>query len=385
MSFRHPPKREEVLTAFATLLDFNQPAGPVWVWEAQLRRTLQKNLHNYIDLKQNKEQWAHYCLSLKEMEGRGYLIAYLQEPGYWAAWNQWTGLQRGNREQSWTLGDLFQTAMAKVDLVLKKFNPGFGTNLEGYAFQVFKSKISDALQTHGEIQRSSDWSLLRRASQTSLITALRRMGHPEPTVQRLVLACRAYQLCYVPDQPQGTRRLEGPNPATWQAILAFYNQEAATTVAQLQASLLVCARALREQRPRFMSLDHQAGYPAELVSQPNPIEQSEEVALVQEIGGILRSALATLKPTKQELLRLYYQENLTQTQVAQRLQKNQVAVSRELTQCRGQLIRVLNQWSQQRLNKTIDPDLSKAMGVVVDQWLAEQYGHSLGWGEYIDA
>jgi len=390
MVIRHPPKREEILTSFATLLDFNQLSGPTWVWEARLRRNLQQILHRYVDLKRGEEELVLCCLNGQEHEGRGHLIAYLQEPGYWAAWNLWTGLQRGNASQSWSLVDLFQIAMIQVDLVLKKFNPGFGANLQGYAFQVFKSKIRDALQSHGEMGRSSDWSLLRRTSQTALGSALHRAGYPKSTIQQLVLACRAYQLCYVPDQPQGTRRLEGPNPVTWQAILAFYNQacgEAQTTVEQLQTSLLNCARALREARPRFMSLDNQEeSQPAwaELTTQPNQIEHLEEASLAQEIAGVLRSALAKLEPTKQELLRLYYQENLTQAQVAQRLKKNQVSVSRGLTQCRGEFIKVLNQWSQRRLNKTIDPNLSKTMGVVVDQWLTEQYGNPLGFREYGD-
>ncbi|WP_287129993.1 sigma-70 family RNA polymerase sigma factor [Candidatus Cyanaurora vandensis] len=376
----HPPKRQDPTTQFCTFLDIGRES---WAWREEPR--LRRNLAQYLSTAPpSLEVWVSHWLGgwRKDILARQHLIAYLQEPCYWAAWKTEQWVQRG-AGGSYDLAELFQIALLKTDIILHKYNPRLGSNLKGYAFQAFKNCMRDEVQKQTVVALASDWSLLRQTSRELLTQALRHHGLPEATIHTYLLVWQIYRDCYVPRQPQRVTRLTGPDPVLWQTISERYNREISPSAqpAELSQWLLVAAQAIRNFRPRFTSLDFHAPDQESLVDRlvapgSSPFEQLQYATEQQyfvELAQVLRQALAQLPPAQRELLELYYGQGLGQKELARLLQKNQCTISRQLTQCRGQLVVALGQWSNAALHIQITPGVLKELGAAVDQWLTENY------------
>ncbi|WP_218081409.1 sigma-70 family RNA polymerase sigma factor [Anthocerotibacter panamensis] len=392
MRAAHPPPRQEVLALFSTFLAVDSEISWAWTEDTRLRHSMQ--LAQMVVPEIAQEGWARYWLKSWQTDAsslaRGHLLAYLQEPCYWAAWKMLEWARRGTSSSQDRMADFFQIAITQSDTVLGKFNPQLGFSLEGYAFQAFKNKIRDEIQKSEVTPLSSDWSLLRQTSREQLTQALRRAGVSEEGLLRQILAWGCYQDLYVPTRPSRVRRLEGPDPATWQAIADAYNQSRLVhlhppgptrTPENIKHWLVSCAQALRAYRPRFTSLDaprlEQEGLgevlPAPTGSAFDELQRTEEQRYMVEINQILQQAVEQLPESKRELLDLYYGQGLGQQQIAQRLQKNQGTVSRQLTQCRGELVAILGQWSKETLHIVLTSNVIQSLGAVIDEWLEENY------------
>lgn len=95
-----------------------------------------------------------------------------------------------------------------------------------------------------------------------------------------------------------------------------------------------------------------------------------------QINVVLKDALAQLDPTLQELLQLYYQERLTQQQIARQLTLQQYAVSRKLTKTRELLLLALTRWSQETLHISPTSNVVKYISALLEEWLQIHYqGH----------
>jgi RNA polymerase sigma factor (sigma-70 family) len=391
----------ELFSAFV-LLEANRFHG--WAMDAKLRRNMQRCLNKVSTQETSTSEfwWIHYwhhCWIQADGNAPsslplGHLSAYLQEPCYWVAHQaigKFTSTQYG-------LSDYFQIAIAEVPTVLNRFQPDRGANLKTFANIAFSSLLKDHLRQRQEINFCTTMGLLRRVSKKRLLEALRQAGLATATMAQYRLAWMCFNALYV--QPQtGTQQLPPFDRPLWMAIADLYNAERRNqldpsvpdcTPEMMERWLNQCATWVRSYLyPAIESLNvPKAGTESGNEIQDtlsDPLQDSllselvvqEELQERQQQQSQLRDeivrALATLEPQSQELLRLYYQQGLTQQQMMQALNLSQATVSRRLTKARETILIALVQWRQQTLNSSPDPNLIKDMSAALEEWLGVHY------------
>jgi DNA-binding transcriptional regulator LsrR (DeoR family) len=75
-------------------------------------------------------------------------------------------------------------------------------------------------------------------------------------------------------------------------------------------------------------------------------------------------------------LQLYYQEHLTQQQIAKKLEIQQYNVSRRLTKTRETLLRAVVQWGQTHLHISPTSDVMSSISAFLEEWLESFYNAS---------
>ncbi|MEL7223399.1 MAG: sigma-70 family RNA polymerase sigma factor [Cyanobacteria bacterium J06576_12] len=340
--------------------------------------------------------WANqwYLQWQKEMHPQAlmHLCAYLQEPCYWAA-EQIT--QRFVSVQ-YTLADGFQGAIARLEHILNRYDPNYGSNLKAYARTAFGNLIRNQLRQQKTANVCSDWALLRKLSQTQLHRALQTAGFVQTDNDILIWKC--FKAICIPEGTQiasrTVRTLSQPTEQQLAAMAKRYNQQriqlspcpAAMTGEGVMKSLRRAVKAARSQlNPHVTSLNQpQYGDSRELmddlIAAETPMAEmmaaeayEEQQKKKQAIGRVLIDAIGQLDPSMQTLLRLYYQQNLTQKEIASQLQIKQYQVSRQLSRVRQQLLRSVAQWSQETLHISMDSSVLSNVSAVIHEWLQSHY------------
>lgn len=385
--------RQAIIESFSTFVQFDTDRFSGWVSDPKLRRSMQTCLAQ-LPQPDNENFWALYWYQVwqtqKNLAG-AHLSAYLQEACYWAAQRTVTSLSL-----QYTLSDCFQLAIARIDKVLKGFNPKQGFSLKSYASATFSSLIKEILRQHHEADICTDWALLRKISQKRLIESLQNAGLSSE-IASYVLAWNCFKAIYVPTQATGTSKLSKPDRATWEAIAKLYNSErwsqlhppepeCSTEV--LEKRISVCAKTVRSHLyPTFISsnipkpgqdfgellddlLDPQESLLTEIIAQE---EEQNRHAQQTQVNAVLLEAMAKLEPQAQTLLQLYYGQGLTQQQIANQLNLKQYTVSRQLTRSRESLLLALARWSQETMHISLTSDLLKNINAVLEEWLQRYY------------
>jgi predicted DNA-binding protein (UPF0251 family) len=122
-------------------------------------------------------------------------------------------------------------------------------------------------------------------------------------------------------------------------------------------------------------LDHLPGTVQESLLAEAIVKEETQVRETQsiQINQILTAALTQLDAEAQTLLQLYYQQGLTQQQIAQRLDMKQYTVSRQLQRLRKTLLLALAQWSQQTLHIPLTSLVLDSMSNALEEWLNAHY------------
>lgn len=399
--------RQEIIELFSTFLQFEADQFSGWATDIRLHRSMQRRLEDYSSHKptliaagQSLETfWVLYWYRGWQTQANalaeGHLAAYLQEPCYWAAQRivrRFTNVQFG-------VSDYCQMAMAEIRTVLKGFKPDRGASLKTFASIVFPSLLKDQLRQRQAANLCSSWGLLRRISKKRLLEALRQAGLSAATIAQYQLAWMCFNALYVPTQT-GTKQLPPVDRSLWIAIAELYNtqrynqpipDESDCTPQVMERWLSQCATWARAYLyPTVESLNApKLGLEVGGERQddlPDPLQDSlltewirqddDQARQVQQaqIRGAIVTALKQLSAESQELLRLYYQQGLTQQEIMQQLQMSQATVSRRLTKAREALLLALIEWSQQTLNNSPNPNLIKEMSAALEEWLEVHYG-----------
>lgn len=388
--------RQSLVDIFSTFIRFESDTFNGWITDSTLRRSMQKCLQ--AGGKESSETfWALYwhklwCTQESDL-AMAHVTAYLQEVCYWVS-----------RKMSLNLAgrlspaDLFQTAIARIQSVLKGFNPQLSSNLKSYAEFTFGNIIKDTLRKNQEADICTDWALLQKVSQKRFVNALSQAGIDQPRLAIYVLAWTCFKALYMGTEVRNTRKLLKPELATWQAIAAAYNAE---RLSQLGANAPVGRPELLEQWLLEAAKAIRAFLYPNPVSIDSPIAADETTSLVERLPGgesdslltdlvlqeelesrqdrmkqlssVLLRAIAQLDVQTQQLLDAYYGQALTQQQIAQQLEIQQYTVSRRLTSTRKTLLKQLAQWSQDVLHIAITADVLNTMSTVVDEWLSAHY------------
>jgi RNA polymerase sigma factor (sigma-70 family) len=398
--------RQTLIELFSSFLEFDCDRFQGWSTDGQLRRSMERCLAQAVG-SESDSFWALYWHQVWQIDpdcpshhsrpqlAKGHLTAYVQEPCYWAAHKTATSFSA----TQYTLADFFQMAMAQVDRVLKGFNAQQGFSLRNYASITLSNLIRESLRQRQEVDICTDWALLRKLSQKRLTEALQTVGLASDTIASYILAWSCFKTLYVPKQATGSQKLSKPDSHTWNAITQLYNQERmgqpamlAATADSLEKWLATCAKAARAYLyPSIVSINtpkpgHDSGeflddlaettQTDSLLSELIAAEEGEQRKTQQaEVSTVLMNAIQQLDDTAQKLIQLYYQEGLTQQQMAERLEMKQYTVSRRLTKARETLLKVLATWSQATLHITPTTDVLNHTSTALEEWLKTHYTH----------
>ena len=389
--------RQSLIDIFSTFIEFQADCFDCWLADAKLRRNFEKHRDQLTQKQSSEDFWSLYWHALWKQESDssalGHLSAYLQETCYWSAQR----VMRLLGHATYRLSDCFQLANVEIDRVLAGYDPQRGASLKGYAGLVYSSFIRDTLRQRQEADICTDWTLLRRVGKQRLVTALRQAGLSADAIAQYRLAWMCYQSLYVPAKVP-TRKLRKPPQEQWSAIATLYNTERLTQLSQpgpaltpdsAEQWLTQCAEWIREYNyPAMLSLntpspnrDHgelqdelPSSLPASLLAGIIELEDSQQRQAQQDqLTNVLASIIAQLPPDGQTLLSLYYRSELTQKQIAQKLDLKQYAVSRRLTRTRETVLSALIAWAQTTLHTSPTPDLVTSMSAALEEWLTVHY------------
>lgn len=386
--------RQDTIEIFSTFLQLDAERFRGWATDPKLRRSMQSCLAR-LSQPGSENFWVLYWYKVWQTQPAGlagtHLSAYLQEACYWAAQKTMPSLANAQ----YTLSDCFQMVIARVDKVLKGFNPNYGFGLKSYASATFSSLLKETLRQYHEADICTDWALLRKISQKRLVESL-QAGLTSETIGSYVLAWNCFKTIYVPTQATGTSKLPKPDHATWEAIAKLYNSNRHSQIyppePECSADILekwinACAKAVRSYLyPSLTSINTpKPGQSGELLDDlPDPQESLLTEIIAQEeeqdrhvqqtqVNTILVEAVAKLEPQAQRLLQLYYGQGLRQQQIANQLDLKQYIVSRQLTRSRESLLLALARWSQETMHISLTSDLLKNISAVLEEWLQRHY------------
>ncbi|PSN19232.1 group 3/4 sigma-70 RNA polymerase sigma factor [filamentous cyanobacterium CCP5] len=386
-------RRTTVIDLFSTFIQFSGDLFDRWVRDHRLQKGMESNLVQGVQASQREAFWTlywHQLWSKQVHQGAGrHLTAYLQEPCYWAI----QSITQRFASAPWTLADGFQAAIAHTDRILKGYRPDYGSDLNAYARAAFGNLMRDQLRQQQDIHICSDWGLLRRLSQAQLQRSLLAAGFTQTEPAVLVWQC--FKAIYTPDPQRSTRTLPPPNPEQFAQMTARYNQlrlQFSPPLPQLEIEALEdrLHHSIQAARtyltPTFTSLDQpqfdpDGKTPLEgLSSDDTPMDlllaaeaYTEQQQRIRQIEAVLKDAIAQLTPADQTLLRLYYQQALPQTAIAEELQIQQYQVSRQLSRVRQRLLSTVARWSQETLHISVNSTVLKGMSDVIHEWLQRHY------------
>ena len=384
--------RQDLVKIFSTFIQFENDRFIRWDTDPRLRHQMKQCLaQSPQEMAENF--WAIYWYKQWRKQPQGlakyHLMAYLQEVCFWST-NKTVNKFSSNQ---YTMSDCFQIAISGIDKILKGFDGERGYHLKSYASITFCNLIRELLRQRQVIDICSEWSLLRKLGRKRLKESLENAGLPADTIARYIVAWKSFNTIYVPTKKTNTKKLKKPDPETWKAIALLYNQSKAPSEVNLDAEtiekwLLGCVKAARAYLyPNVASLDRKRpGYDSDIVdSLVGEIDESllsemiasEEIEQrsqqQQQISAVLESAIAKLKPNERELLELYYVQQLTQTEIANKFNTKQYSICRQLTKIKKTLLRSLAKWTEETLHIALNSDVLKNISALIDEWLQNRF------------
>ena len=388
--------RQNITDQFSSFIQFEAEHFSGWSTDPKLRRSMQNCLGQLLKAPTSEKFWAlywhkHWKADLTKL-ATAHLSAYLQETCYWAAKkmvSQFASIQ-------YSLSDCFQMAIADVPKILKACDPDQRASLKTYSSVAFGNIIRDALRQRQEIDFCNDWGLLLKLSRKRLQQALQSAGLTTETVARYLLTWTCFESAYIMTKSPG-RQIQRPDQVTWEAIAKLYHSGQTKlnppgpecNTETLEKWLLFCAKQARSYLyPPITSLNapklgQESGeWQDDLSDVANEsllaaliAEEETETRQTQQtqIKDLLTAALAQLDPQARTLMQLYYQQHLTQQQMARQLEMQQYKVSRQLAKARESLLLALARWSQETLHISPSSNVVKHINTVLEEWLESYY------------
>ena len=422
----------ELFSTFLMLEGESSRSRGTWTPDSALRRSMEQVVKTQgAELSPDEKIWAIYwhrrwsASQAKAMDAAqtaakpdprarraaNHLIAYLQEPGYWGA----NKVFRNLRSSQQNFSDLFQSAMTRAVKVLSGFDPVVSTGLRNYAEYAFSNIIKDQLRQRREVDASTAWGLLNRVSRKRLIEALQRGGIQGNLQEQYLLAWSCYREHYGAainrgvEEKTGLKKRARPTTEIWEKITDTYNRERtsqltapapAITPVALETQLVTTVGLLRNfQNPRAISLDAplkgaegdsndfyslvpddgRASPMGELMAQEAQQQRQQQQ---QQLSDVLKAAIAQFTDPDHALLQAYYGDQLTQGEIAKRLDLKQYSISRKLSRLRQKLLKTLLDWQsslvaehteQASLHTDLSPAVLDAMGNSLEEWLVMHY------------
>jgi RNA polymerase sigma factor (sigma-70 family) len=406
------PPRTTILAIFSMFADVEHDRIQRWIPDPRLQRSMSRCLAQDLSengsgdglnsIEKSERLWVHYWV--RQWQSRAaqplspipqqdlsqqHLTAYLQESFYWAAQK----ITQRFPSISQSVSDLFQAASFEVPRLLQNYKPDRGSALKSYATMVLTNILKDQLRQQREVDICSQWSLLRKVSKRRIRETLQHFGIAEPLTEPYYQAWIGFTTCYVPTNTQGTERMPAPDRDCWQRMADYYNQQMndpiPTSPQQLEMRLLKLTVWIRAYfYPNVTSLNQtKKGFESgeiqdDLVGDEAvtlldwAIEQEveqERLARITEFKNLLQSALAELEPDAQTLLSLFYQDQLSQQKIADRLSIHQSQISRRMKKIEARLLQVMLDWVQTQTHERPNPTELQPISDRLKEWLIAHY------------
>jgi RNA polymerase sigma factor (sigma-70 family) len=413
--------RDNILDLFSTFAFLEGDRVRQWIPDPRLRRNMKQHLEintttGSPDPSASEQIWSLYWYKIwatlpaptaastppqpntsKPNSAQLHLTAYLQESCYWTA--KKSALRFAQLE--YTLADYFQIASGETVRVLKGFNPSFGSNLKSYAPIVLTNILKDHLRQRRLIDVCSDLSLLRKVSQKRVTEVLQNAGVTPNEAAEYTFAWTCFKTLCVPTQTPDSRTAKigsPPEAGDWNGIAQLYNSKRQAQIGpstlslspeQLEMRLTKLTRWIREYLyPNVDSLNkikpgQEQGERQDDLSDPlasSPLEvaiaaetQREHEERRSQMHDQLTTALARLDETAQKILRLFYQDNLSQQELADRMQMSQPTVSRRLKKAEASLLAAVLKNVPATMNNQPEPSELKPISIALREWLDSYY------------
>lgn len=382
----HP--RTQLLDLFSTFAILEGEYFRKWVIDARLQRSMQRCLEDSSEA--SDKIWSLYWFQQWQSQNRcaeSHLSAYLQESCYWVAQQ----ISQRFKATQYTLADYFQITNGEIQRVLKSFSSDRGIALKSYAAVVLTNALKDMLRQRQAADICSDWSLLRRVSKKRIGEVLTHAGIAATEADQYQFAWFCFKTLYVPSESSG-EQLPKPKAEAWNEIANFYNSKrkefsvsgSALSAEQLEARLTKLARWIRSYLyPTVDSLNrtqlgHETGEIQDTLADSSAslldraIEQedmAERKKARSQMQAVLDQALSELSAELREILHLFYQQKLSQQELAACLKLSQPTVSRRLKKAEEALLNTLLNWSQSQFNRFPNPTEVKQISTALRGWL----------------
>jgi RNA polymerase sigma factor (sigma-70 family) len=395
--------RQNIIEMFSTFLQFDADKFSTWVTDAKLRRSMKNCLEQSVNSDEKSETdkfWAIYWHKIWQAQANSiaaaHLYAYLQEVCYWVA----RKMALNFHKSQYSVSDCFQIAISRVPKILRNFNLEYSSNLKSYAELAFGGFIKDAFRMRHEADICNDWALLHKISRKRLVDGLKYAGFNSQMIENYILAWECFKELHATEGKK-SRQLVKPDISKWQAITNLYNQQKLNQLSQtasqeapetLEKWLSNCGQIVRDFiYPKIISADTSIGgqeagnlldmLPADAESSLLAIaifqeEQAEREKQHLKVSQVLTAAVAALDTQSQKLLEVYYVEQLTQQEIAEKLDVKQYTVSRRLSSVKRSLLHELTQWSIDELHISPTSDVLDAVSKSLEEWLIMYYSHA---------
>ena len=107
------------------------------------------------------------------------------------------------------------------------------------------------------------------------------------------------------------------------------------------------------------------------------IEVEEEIqerkSQQSKIGDVLIAAIGELDEQGQNIIKYYYQGDLKQSEIANKIGVKQYTVSRKLSKCKETLLIKLATWTKESMHISVDSSVLDYMSTVLEEWLQNYY------------
>jgi RNA polymerase sigma factor (sigma-70 family) len=390
--------RTTIFNLFSTFIELEGDNFRRWATDVKLRQNIRMYMTSQADQSERLcvlywfQQWQSQASPLAEP----HLVAYLQEPCYWVSQQ----MAQRVRTDKYTLADYFQITNIDIRRVLGSFAADRGSNLKSYASLVLTNALKDNLRQRQAVDICSDWALLRKWSKKRINEVLDRLGMTASESAQYQLAWFCFKTLYTPNDSTGEKSTT-PNATHWQEIANFYNVQrlsqlvspnVALSPNQIELKLGQLARWLRDylypsvnslNRPKLGEemgefqddLSNDCGATLlDITIEQEEITQRTTQQL--QLQNILMKSLADLMPELQEVLQLFYQQHLSQQELAIHLNLSQPTVSRRLKKAEENLLQSLLVWIEPQLNQFPNPNVLKSISMTLREWLTVHYANS---------
>lgn len=389
-------RRDTVTKMFSTFLKLEAGRFDGWLTDPKLRRNMQNYLEGCTENQDAENFWVLYWYGAWRRQtvqlAERHLLAYLQEPSYWAVEH----VTRRHTSGQFQPGDYFLIAIAQFKKVLEDFEPKKGFKLKSFAQKFFLNILRDELRRRKEADLCTRWGFLRKVGQRRFVEALQNGGLSLAEVNQYVLARRCFRELYVATQPGGTAQLPEPDFTLWKKVANLYNEERLNLATPSSS----CTPQLIEQwlvRAERLVRNYLYPPPPTSLTPPEDDDTRGEIDLpdssslldtpenkeaerqyqeqLAEMHGVLTETLSSLDSEWKLVLRLYYCENLTLQQIAANLGENYNWVQRRVFKAKKRLLEALLEWgrtiteSQGKVNISLDSNQVKLKGAVLEEWL----------------
>lgn len=323
-------KRTNLVTQFSSFLCLKEESSSLityWKNTPELERNIKLLLSQQTVSPEEDKVAQEFLQWLRKEEDtlkNRHLIAYLQESCFFATQKVHRRLRNCWDLVTWQ--DYFQWANLLVSSplqLLSSYDRKFQFKLTTYARHKLEQKLIDQAYQQMGWERSSDWGLLRKLSQSKQKDYLQKIGGLKGNnLEQYLLVIKCFNLIYKSTIKGKNKSLKPPSEQHFQEVSQEYNflvtnkkkKLSSLTAKECENIILNSIKFARQYCNPSMNKQENDFNNLVLDKQENCDDRETEYSLVNEI---LTSAFTNLKNNQKILFKLWKGLQLTQTEIVE--------------------------------------------------------------------